>query len=147
VDIADFGPGEPDFATPDHIKQAAIQAIHDNKTKPLDGRSHAAARSDLRVAQAELRQLQPKECVVSVGGSADLQCCQRAGASQRRSTNSRAVLGKFSGHREVPGATPLYVQTSGRRVRSEAEAIEKPLRRERVAFEFAEQSSGGCSAG
>ena len=33
VDIADFGPGEPDFATPDHIKQAAIQAIHDNKTK------------------------------------------------------------------------------------------------------------------
>src|SRR5205807_4525741 len=33
VDIADFGPGEPDFPTPDHIKQATIQAIHDNKTK------------------------------------------------------------------------------------------------------------------
>jgi aspartate aminotransferase len=27
VDIADFGPGEPDFATPDHIKMAAIKAI------------------------------------------------------------------------------------------------------------------------
>ena len=26
VDIADFGPGEPDFPTPDHIKKAAIKA-------------------------------------------------------------------------------------------------------------------------
>ncbi len=26
VDIADFGPGEPDFPTPDHIKKAAIRA-------------------------------------------------------------------------------------------------------------------------
>ena len=25
VDIADFGPGEPDFPTPDHIKKAAIK--------------------------------------------------------------------------------------------------------------------------
>lgn len=33
VDIADFGPGEPDFPTPDHIKQAAIKAINENKTK------------------------------------------------------------------------------------------------------------------
>ena len=30
VDIADFGPGEPDFPTPDHIKQAAIKAINEN---------------------------------------------------------------------------------------------------------------------
>ena len=33
VDIADFGPGEPDFPTPDHIKQAAIRAIEHNYTK------------------------------------------------------------------------------------------------------------------
>ena len=33
VDIADFGPGEPDFPTPDHIKIAAIKAIEDNKSK------------------------------------------------------------------------------------------------------------------
>lgn len=28
-----LGPGEPHFATPEHIKQAAIAAIYDNKTK------------------------------------------------------------------------------------------------------------------
>ena len=33
IDIAGFGAGEPDFNTPDHIKQAAIQAINDNFTR------------------------------------------------------------------------------------------------------------------
>jgi len=32
-DVVDFGPGEPDFPTPDNIKQAAIQAIQSNFTK------------------------------------------------------------------------------------------------------------------
>ena len=27
VDVADFGAGEPDFPTPEHIKRAAIQAL------------------------------------------------------------------------------------------------------------------------
>ncbi|HVN97167.1 MAG TPA: pyridoxal phosphate-dependent aminotransferase [Syntrophorhabdaceae bacterium] len=33
IDIAGFGAGEPDFDTPDHIKEAAIRAIHDNFTR------------------------------------------------------------------------------------------------------------------
>jgi aspartate aminotransferase len=33
VSVVDLGPGEPHFATPEHIKQAAIGAIHNNKTK------------------------------------------------------------------------------------------------------------------
>jgi len=33
IDIAGFGAGEPDFNTPDHIKQAAIKAINDNFTR------------------------------------------------------------------------------------------------------------------
>ena len=33
IDVADFGPGEPDFPTPEHIKQAAIQALAENRTK------------------------------------------------------------------------------------------------------------------
>jgi aspartate aminotransferase len=32
-DVVDFGSGEPDFDTPDHIKQAAIQALHEGHTK------------------------------------------------------------------------------------------------------------------
>src|SRR6201982_1862027 len=33
VDVVDFGAGEPHFATPQHIKDAAIAAIQDNFTK------------------------------------------------------------------------------------------------------------------
>ena len=38
-DIIGLGAGEPDFDTPDHIKQAAIEAINAGKTKytPVDG--------------------------------------------------------------------------------------------------------------
>lgn len=33
IDVVSFGAGEPDFDTPDHIKQAAIQAINEGFTK------------------------------------------------------------------------------------------------------------------
>jgi aspartate aminotransferase len=33
IDVVDFGPGEPDFPTPENIKTAAIRAIHENFTK------------------------------------------------------------------------------------------------------------------
>jgi len=70
VDIADFGPGEPDFPTPDHIKKAAIKAIEENKTKytptggimPLREAICAWHRRELGSDYA------PKECIVTVGG-------------------------------------------------------------------------------
>lgn len=39
LDVIGLGAGEPDFDTPEHIKAAAIKAIHDGKTKytPADG--------------------------------------------------------------------------------------------------------------
>jgi aspartate aminotransferase len=33
VDVVDFGPGEPDFDTPEHIKQAAAEAMRAGQTK------------------------------------------------------------------------------------------------------------------
>ncbi|WP_446743837.1 pyridoxal phosphate-dependent aminotransferase [Silvibacterium acidisoli] len=33
VDLSDFGAGEPHFATPQHIKDAAVEAIHQNFTR------------------------------------------------------------------------------------------------------------------
>jgi len=70
VDIADFGPGEPDFATPDHIKMAAIKAIEENKSK------YTATGGIMPLREAicawHKRELgssyEAKECVVSVGG-------------------------------------------------------------------------------
>ncbi|MHC4131385.1 MAG: hypothetical protein ACYSR3_05245 [Planctomycetota bacterium] len=33
VDVVSFGAGEPDFDTPDYIKEAAIEALKSGKTK------------------------------------------------------------------------------------------------------------------
>src|SRR6266852_2186420 len=70
VDIADFGPGEPDFPTPEHIKKAAIRAIEQNFTKytatggimPLREAICAWHKRELHSSY------EPKECVVNVGG-------------------------------------------------------------------------------
>ena len=39
VDVIGLGAGEPDFDTPDHVKEAAIEAIRRGETKytPVDG--------------------------------------------------------------------------------------------------------------
>ncbi|MGC1659685.1 MAG: pyridoxal phosphate-dependent aminotransferase [Candidatus Acidiferrales bacterium] len=70
VDVADFGAGEPDFPTPDHIKRAAIQALEENKTKY----TATAGIAPLRQAICDWHKAQlgsnyePAECVVNVGG-------------------------------------------------------------------------------
>jgi len=70
IDVADFGAGEPDFPTPEHIKRAAIQALDENRTKY----TAAAGIAPLREAICEwhARELhssfQQAECIVNVGG-------------------------------------------------------------------------------
>jgi aspartate aminotransferase len=70
VDVADFGPGEPDFPTPEHIKKAAIRAIEENKSKytPTGGimplREAICAWHKRELGSSYV----PKECVVNVGG-------------------------------------------------------------------------------
>ncbi len=70
LDIADFGPGEPDFPTPEHIKKAAIKAIEENRSKytptggimPLREAIVAWHKRELGSGYTA------KECVVNVGG-------------------------------------------------------------------------------
>ncbi len=70
VDIADFGPGEPDFPTPDHIKKAAIKAIEENRSKYTATGGIMPLRE--AIAAWHKRELgsdyTAKECVVNVGG-------------------------------------------------------------------------------
>jgi aspartate aminotransferase len=70
VDIADFGPGEPDFPTPEHIKKAAIRAIEQNFTKYTPTGGILPLREAICAwHQRELgSHYEPKECVVNVGG-------------------------------------------------------------------------------
>src|SRR5580700_98669 len=70
VDVADFGAGEPDFPTPEHIKRAAIQALDENRTKYTPVAGIAPLRQaicDWHAAQLGSA-YQPSECVVNVGG-------------------------------------------------------------------------------
>ena len=70
VDVADFGPGEPDFPTPDHIKKAAIRAIEENRTKYTPTGGIMPLRE--AIVNWHNRELGSsytgKECVVNVGG-------------------------------------------------------------------------------
>jgi len=70
VDVVDFGAGEPDFPTPDNIKQAAVDAIAANFTKY----TNAGGTPELREAICDRHRLDfgtnyaPSECLVTVGG-------------------------------------------------------------------------------
>ena len=70
VDVVAFGAGEPDFPTPENIKQAAIRALDDNFTKYTP----AGGIPGLKNAICEYHtkhfgtSYEPSECIISVGG-------------------------------------------------------------------------------
>jgi aspartate aminotransferase len=70
IDLADFGAGEPHFATPDHIKKAAIDAIENNFTRY----TAVSGIPEVRKAIVERHKTDfgsnytPEECVFTTGG-------------------------------------------------------------------------------
>ena len=70
IDMVDFGAGEPHFATPRHIKDAAIQAIEKNFTRY----TNVAGIPEVRKAIVERHAADfgssytPEECVFTTGG-------------------------------------------------------------------------------
>ncbi len=70
VDVVDFGAGEPDFSTPENIKDAAIEAIHRNFTKytPTGGIRELKEAIVERHARDFGSAYSAEECLVTVGG-------------------------------------------------------------------------------
>jgi aspartate aminotransferase len=70
VDVVDFGAGEPDFPTPDNIKQAAVRALEQNFTKytPAGGTAELKKAVCERHAQDFGTDYKPDECLITVGG-------------------------------------------------------------------------------
>ena len=70
VDVIGLGAGEPDFDTPDFIKDAAIQAIHDGKTKytKVDGTPELKAAIVAKFARDNGLHYTPDQITVNVGG-------------------------------------------------------------------------------
>jgi aspartate aminotransferase len=56
VDVVDFGAGEPDFPTPDNVKQAAVRAIEQNFTKYTGAGGTAELKQAVRAACQGLAQ-------------------------------------------------------------------------------------------
>lgn len=70
LDVVDFGPGEPDFPTPAHIKEAAIEALAKNRTKYTSTAGIAPLRE--AVCRWHSRELgssyEPAESLICTGG-------------------------------------------------------------------------------
>lgn len=68
-DIISLGAGEPDFDTPDHVKQAAIQAIRDGQTKytAIDGTSTLKAAIQRKFKRDNGLDYEANQILVSVG--------------------------------------------------------------------------------
>jgi aspartate aminotransferase len=68
--LVDFGAGEPDFPTPDHIKQAAVRALEENFTKytPTGGTRELKDALVERHARDFGSNYAVEECLVTVGG-------------------------------------------------------------------------------
>ena len=69
-DVVDFGPGEPDFPTPDNVKRAAIEAIQSNFTKYTATEGIAELKQAIVDwhAQEFKTSYNPEQVLVTVGG-------------------------------------------------------------------------------
>ncbi len=69
-DIVGLGAGEPDFDTPDHIKEAAIKAIRDGKTKytAVDGIVSLREAIAEKMKRSNQLDYKPNQIIVSTGG-------------------------------------------------------------------------------
>ncbi|HMD53857.1 MAG TPA: aminotransferase class I/II-fold pyridoxal phosphate-dependent enzyme, partial [Phycisphaerae bacterium] len=74
IDVVSFGAGEPDFDTPDPIKEAAIAALKAGKTKyePTVGTPEARKAIAEKLARHNKLPYQPEQIIVSVGGKHSL---------------------------------------------------------------------------
>lgn len=71
VDVVSFGAGEPDFDTPENIKQAAIRAINEGQTKyskPATGIAPVKAAICEKLARENELKYDPSQVIVTSGG-------------------------------------------------------------------------------
>lgn len=70
VDVVDFSAGEPDFPTPDNIKQAAVRALDQNFTKYTNTAGTMEFKKAVCAYHAKYfgTDYKPNECLITVGG-------------------------------------------------------------------------------
>ncbi len=101
IDVCGFGAGEPDFDTPEHIKEAAIAALHARIHEiHAERRPARAAPGDCgKAAGGQRNHLQAEpDCRQHGRETLLLQRDSRHLPGGRRSHHPRALLGQLSGH-------------------------------------------------
>ncbi len=80
IDVVGFGAGEPDFATPDHIKDACIEALNENKTKytPASGIMELKTAVCYRMKKDCGLEYKPEEVLVASGAKHNVYLAVRA---------------------------------------------------------------------
>jgi aspartate aminotransferase len=70
IDVVGFGAGEPDFDTPEYIKEAAIKALKEGKTKytPASGIPELKATIAKKLQTENGLKYTPEQIVVNIGG-------------------------------------------------------------------------------
>ncbi|GBF32559.1 aspartate aminotransferase [Desulfocucumis palustris] len=114
ADVVNFGVGEPDFDTPDHIKQAAIEAINKGMTKytAVAGTEQLKAAIIKKFKEDNGLDYQPGQIVVSVGAKHSLYnlfqvICQKGDEVILPAPYWVSYLEQI----KLAGGTPVIVQT------------------------------------
>src|SRR6185436_14379496 len=71
IDVVSFGAGEPDFGTPDHIKNAckkALDAGHTTYAKPASGILAAREAACSKLKRENGLEYKPSQVLITVGG-------------------------------------------------------------------------------
>ena len=105
-DVIGLAAGEPDFDTPDNIKEAAIAAIRRGETKytNIEGIPELRAAIAKKFKRENNLDYTPAQCFVSPGGKSDhLQRHDGDAEPGRRGHRPRALLGELSRHRAARG--------------------------------------------
>jgi len=76
-DVIDLGVGEPDFDTPEHIKEAAIKALHQGATKytAVDGTPALKSAVIEKFRRDNQLEYKPNQVLVSCGGKQSFLTC------------------------------------------------------------------------
>jgi aspartate aminotransferase len=116
IDVVDLGPGEPDFPTPEFIKDAAVEAIRGNFTKYTD----TAGTSELRQAIAEHYRktwdapYEAAQVLVTAGGKQALHtACLALFQEGDDVLIPSPYWVSFPEMVKLAGARPVFVRTSG----------------------------------
>ena len=114
-DVIGLGAGEPDFDTPEHIKEAAVKALADGFTKytPASGTPELRAATARKFERENGLQYDPQQIIISCGGKHScynvmLACCQEG----EEVIIPAPYWLSYPEMVKLAGATPVIVQTT-----------------------------------